>query len=75
MQLFEKNIGAAVATNLIAKNYKVEIVMDKDQNACSRFKQCQVAKTPQEVTEKSDIVISGECQDIILSDVVCKQTC
>lgn len=53
------NVGAAVATNLIAKNYKVEIVMDKDQSACSRFKQCQVAKTPQEVTEKSDIVISA----------------
>ena len=52
--------GAAVATNLLAKNYKVELVMDKNQSACSQFKQCKVAKTAQEVTEKSDIVISGE---------------
>ena len=47
--------------------------MDKDHNACSRIKQCQVAKTPQEVTEKSDIVISGEWHYIKLSGIVCKQ--
>ena len=51
--------GAAVATNLLAKNYKVETVLDKNTAACERFTKCKVAKTPLEVVEKSDIVITG----------------
>jgi len=53
------NVGAAVATNLLAKNYKVETVLDKNTAACERFTKCKVAKTPLEVVEKSDIVITG----------------
>ena len=51
--------GAAVATNLLAKNYKVETVLDKNTVACERFTKCKVAKTPLEVVESSDIVITG----------------
>ena len=50
--------GSAVTKNLLAKNYKVTSLYDVHASRCDDYG-CKIAKTPREVTEENDIIITG----------------
>ncbi len=51
--------GSAVTKNLLAKNYKVTSLYDVHKSRCEEFASCKIAKTPREITEENDIIITG----------------
>merc|ERR1719376_726542 len=54
------NVGQAVTNNMLSKGYKVTSILDKRLETCQNYKeQCKIAKTPREVAEECDIVISA----------------
>ena len=52
--------GSAVTKNLLSKNFKVTSIYDINQAQCEGYG-CKIAKTPREVMEENDIVITGIC--------------
>merc|ERR1711997_1348431 len=54
------HVGTAVANNLIRNGYNVANIMDIKSELCRGFPEnIQVLKTPREVAEESDVIISG----------------